>query len=346
MVNKKKSKKKIVGVVAGVLAILVIAGAGAGFYFFKKSVVPETVVLELPTGTDYGVLIDSLSSGGKISDMWLFDFFAKARELDKTVKPGRYELKKGMTANEVTILLRSGKQTPVNLIFNNIRTLEQLAGRFGEQLEADSVEFAALLLSDSVASHYGFTPDNFISMFIPNTYQVYATTSPSGLLDRMKREYEKFWEGARDEKIANTGLKNRAEVSALASIVMEESSKEDEFPAIAGVYINRIKKNIPLQADPTIIFAVGDPDLRRVRHRHLEIDSPYNTYKNAGVPPGPIRMPSIAAINSVLDYQRHEYLFFCAKPDFSGYHAFAKTLSEHNKNARAYIDALEEAGIR
>ena len=346
MVKKKKSKKRLVGLVAGVVLIVIIIGIGAGFYFFKKSVVPETVILEIPTGADYDVLVDSLSSGAKISDIWLFDFFAKARELDKAVKPGHYELKKGMTANEISMLLRSGRQTPVNLIFNNIRTLDQLAGRFGEQLEADSVEFAALLLSDSVALHYGFTEDNFIAMFIPNTYQVYATTSPSGLLDRMKREYDKFWEGARDEKIARTGLKDREEVASLASIVMEESSKEDEFPAIAGVYINRIKKNIPLQADPTIIFAVGDPNLRRVRHRHLEIDSPYNTYKNAGVPPGPIRMPSIAAIDSVLDYQQHEYLFFCAKPDFSGYHAFAKTLPEHNKHARAYINALEEAGIR
>ena len=334
------------GIVAVVLVLLLGGCAAAGYYLYRKSIVPETVTLELHEGADYGVLIDSLNSGGKISDVWLFELFARIRELDKSVKPGHYELKKGMSADQAVVLLRSGRQTPVSLIFNNIRTLDQLAGRFGEQLEADSAAFAVLMLSDSVATHYGFTGDNFISMFIPNTYQVYATTSPSDLLDRMKREYDKFWDGSRDDKIAHTGLESREEVSALASIVMEESSKQDEFPVIAGVYINRIKKNVPLQADPTIIFAVGDPGLRRVRHKHLEIDSPYNTYRNTGVPPGPIRMPSIAAIDAVLDYDQNEYMFFCAKPDFSGYHVFAKTWSEHRKNAQAYSNALNNAGIQ
>ena len=344
MAKKNKRKKRIWIAASAIFVIAVIACAVTGFYLYKKSVVPRNAIVELPEGADYGVLLDTLRSGGKIESIGLFELFARARKLDISVKQGHYELKEGMTADEVVLLLRSGNQTPVNITFNNLRTLHQFAGRLGEQLKADSVEFAAVLTDSAVAAEYGFTPETFISMFIPNTYQVYTTTSPAALLDRMRREYDKFW-SERDEKIAATGLKSREEVATIASIIEEESKKVSEYPTIAGVYINRVKRGIPLQADPTIIFAVGDPDLRRVRFRHLEVESPYNTYKYSGVPPGPIRMPSIVAIDAVLNYEQHDYLFFCAKPDLSGYHSFARTLYEHNKNADAYAAALDSMGI-
>lgn len=328
-----------------VVILVLVLGAAYGRRLYTKSIVPRTVSLEVGEGFTYRQLQDSLFTGGKITDPGLFRVVATLRRLESPIKPGHYELRKGMTANEVVVMFRSGRQSPIDITFNNIRTMEQLAGRLGSQLDMDSALLVKYLKSDSVAAEYGFTPENFICMFVPNTYEVYKTISPSALMHRMGREYDRFWAG-RDEKIERTGLKTREEVCTLASIVMEESSKEDEFRTIAGVYINRIKQGIQLQADPTIIFAVGDPDLRRVRQKHLEIDSPYNTYKNKGLPPGPIRMPSIAAIDAVLDYEEHGYIYFCAKPDFSGYHAFARTLAEHRKNARAYTNALNTAGIR
>lgn len=344
--ENSKTKRWIPAVVSALVLAALIMAALWGYGQYRKAVVPGTAHVIIHQEDDYDALVRMLGQGGRVSDMRLFSFFARLRDLPGNVKPGLYVLRKGMTADEVVLVFRNGMQEPVDLTFNNIRTREQLAGRLGEQLEADSVQFASYILSDSVAVSYGFTPENFICMFIPNTYEVYMTISPSGLLDRMHREYDRFWRGVRDGKIERTGLKSREEVMTLASIVMEETNKTDEYPVIAGVYLNRIKSGIPLQADPTIVFAVGDPNLRRVRHKHLEIDSPYNTYKNKGVPPGPIRMPEIAAIDAVLNFEEHEYIYFCAKADFSGYHAFAKTLAEHNRNARAYVKALNAAGIR
>lgn len=347
MNRKKRNQKRRVAPAVLIAVAALFAVAGLWMYgVYSKSVVPKTVHVTLHRGAGYDVLLDSLEAGGKITDMRLFKLFARLRELPGAVKHGLYELRKGMSADEAVLQFRNGNQVPTELTFNNIRTMEQLAGRFGDQLEADSLAFISYLRNDSVAAHYGFTSENFIGMFIPNTYEVYRTISPSRLLDRMKREYDNFWKGERDAKIERTGLRDREEVMALASIVMEETSKVDEYPAIAGVYINRIKQGIQLQADPTIIFIAGDPALRRVRRRHLDIESPYNTYKYKGVPPGPIRMPEISAIDAVLNFDEHEYIYFCAKSDFSGYHSFARTLAEHNRNARAYINALDTAGIR
>jgi UPF0755 protein len=238
-----------------------------------------------------------------------------------------------------------GSQAPVNVTFNNIRTLPDLAGRLSEQLQADSLTMLAALTDDSVAAEYGFTPREFIGMFIPDTYELYWTTSPASFIERMKREYDRFWNEARLAKLDEIGL-TRKEVSAMASIIDEETNRSDEMATIAGVYMNRIANGMPLQADPTVKFALGDPFIKRILYKHLEVDSPYNTYRHTGLPPGPIRMPSTQALNAVLNYQHHDYLYFCAKPDFSGYHAFAKTLSAHNLNAAAYAKALDTAGIK
>lgn len=309
----------------------------------NSSIVDEKSVVTLRKGATYEVLLDSL--GGKLSGEKRFRSVAKMMKLDHSVRAGRYELRPGMSARDVVAMFRGGAQTPLKITFNNIRTLDDLAGRLGNQLMADSAQFAELLDNDRTPARYGFTEAEFIGMFIPNTYEVYWTISPEALLDRLAQEYERFWSGSRADKLAALGMTSK-EVSTLASIVEEETAIIDEMPAIAGVYINRLHRKMRLQADPTVKYAVGDPTLKRVLHKHLEVDSPYNTYKYAGLPPGPIRMPSIQAIDAVLNYQRHGYIYFCAKPDFSGRHAFAKTLSEHNRNAQAYSRALNAAGIR
>ncbi|HAZ24348.1 MAG TPA: endolytic transglycosylase MltG, partial [Algoriphagus sp.] len=200
-------------------------------------------------------------------------------------------------------------------------------------------------LQDSVyIRKFDFNEETIMSMFIPNTYEVWWNTSPEALFDRMYKEYNDFWTDERKKKAAELGL-NPKEVSTLASIVQAESQKKDERAKIAGVYLNRLKLNMPLQADPTLVFALGDFSLKRILNIHKETESPYNTYKYAGLPPGPINLPDINSLDAVLNYEDHDYLYFCAKEDFSGYHAFAKTLSEHNANARRYQAALNAAKI-
>mgnify|MGYP000734869408 CR=1 FL=1 len=225
------------------------------------------------------------------------------------------------------------------------RTPAQLAGKLGRQFDADSASFAQVLTSDSLARTLGFDSVTLFSMFIPNTYEFYWTASPQEFVTRMKREYDRFWAAGRDEKRDRSGL-SRLEVMTLASIVYEETRKVDEMPRIAGVYINRLRRGIPLQADPTVKYAMQDFGLRRILYKHLKYPSPYNTYVNKGLPPSPICMPSIDAIDAVLGYERHDYLFFCARPTFDGYHNFARTLREHNANARAYSAELNRRRIK
>jgi UPF0755 protein len=315
------------------------------FYIYKRSVVPADVVVYLPAGADYNTIRDSVIATGKVSDGRAFEAMARIMKLPESVKPGRYRLNKGMNARRAVALLRSGNQSPVRLTFNNIHTLDQLAGRLAAQIAADSVELVQWLLSDTVAARYDFKPEEFLGMFIPDTYEVYWTVSPRGLTDRMKREYDAFWNEARLAKLARTRLTQK-EVATLASIIEQETLVRDEMPLMAGVYINRLHTGMLLQADPTVKFAVGDRTIRRVLNRHLLTDSPYNTYRNAGLPPGPISMPSRHGLDAVLNYTEHNYLYFCAKDDFSGRHSFARTYSEHLKNAAAYSRALDRAGIR
>lgn len=342
----KARKTYIVLIVVAVLAIIcIIAGGAVWTKLGSDAVVNERTVL-VPTGADYAELLDSLGSDGAyIADKKRFEKVAAIFSLPETVRPGHYVLRPGMSYMEVVKMFRNGLQSPVRLTFNNIRTLPQLAGRFAQQIEADSLYLLSRLTAEEVAGKYGFDSANFIGMFIPNTYEVWWTVSPDALLDRMKKEYDRFWNEERARKLEATGL-TREQAVTLASIVYEETKMSDEMPVVAGVYMNRLKKGMPLQADPTIKFAIGDFSIKRVLNRHLNVDSPYNTYKNTGLPPGPICMPSVKAIDAVLDYGKHNYLYFCAKPDFSGYHSFAVTLARHNENARAYYKALNEAGIK
>ena len=234
--------------------------------------------------------------------------------------------------------------TIIMVVFNNLRTLNELAGKVTQYIEPDSAELADYLIGPAVAAEQGFDEKDFTAMFIPNTYEFYWTVTPEQFVKRMKSEYEKFWKGDRDKKAEKLNM-TRLEVSTLASIVDEETLYDDENAKVAGVYINRLERGIPLQADPTLKYALGDFSRKRIVNDDKKIDSPYNTYKYKGLPPGPISIPSVSAIDGVLNYEKHNYVFFCAKDDFSGYHAFARTLAQHNKNARAYQKALNEARI-
>jgi UPF0755 protein len=262
------------------------------------------------------------------------------------VKPGRYELTTGMTNRQVINLLKSGRQTPLKLTFTNVRLRRELATKLSKQIDAKPRQIDSLLSSPSYTKSLGFDTTTVLSMFIPNTYELYWNTSADNLMQRMKKEYEKFWTPARDEARQKLGL-TRVQVSTLASIVeAEQQQHPDERPRIAGVYLNRLKRGMKLQADPTVVYANGDFGIKRVLNVHLQKDSPYNTYKYAGLPPGPIDLPSIASINAVLYPEQNDYLYFCAKEDFSGYHAFAANEQQHLVNAHRYQAALTRAGIR
>lgn len=227
----------------------------------------------------------------------------------------------------------------------NIRNLEKLSGILGRKLACDSASFSQYFAKEEVWKENGFGKETFMAMFLPNTYEVYWTISPEKFVERMKKEYDKFWNGDRKAKAREIGL-SELEVSILASIVCEETNYTPEMPRVAGVYMNRLKRGMKLDADPTVKFALGDPAIKRILFRHLKVDSPYNTYLNAGLPPGPITIPGIKGIDAVLNYENHNYLYFCANSNMDGTHKFARTLSEHNRNARAYQAALNRMKIR
>lgn len=281
-----------------------------------------------------------------ISNHVAFDMYATRLDLAKSIKPGRYQIHEGQNVVDIVRMLKLGLQSPIRLTFNNIRTPAQLAGRIAEQIEADSMEVVSVLSAEEVLDKIGVkTTNELISIFIPNTYEIYWTTSPVRLVERMKREYDSFWNNERETKRKGLNL-SRLEVSTLASIVYEETAREDEMARVAGVYVNRLKRGMKLQADPTVKYAMGDFELKRILHKHLKYDSPYNTYMYAGLPPSPIAMASIVAIDAVLNYERHNYLFFCARPEFDGYHNFAQTLRQHNANSRAYSAELNRRKIK
>ena len=250
-----------------------------------------------------------------------------------------------MSNNQLVNMLRGGLQSPVNVTFNNMRDVDQLAGRIAKQIEADSASISQLFHDQEYIKEHGFNNYTIPALFLPDTYQFYWNTDAEGFAVRMLQEYSKFWTDERKEQAKNLGL-TPIQVSTLASIVNKETNMTDEMPRVAGVYLNRLKNNWLLHADPTLIFALNDYSIKRVLNVHKEVESPYNTYKYVGLPPGPICIPSVAAVKSVLNAEQHHYFYFCAKEDFSGYHNFAKTLAEHNRNAAKYQQALNQRGIR
>ena len=278
-----------------------------------------------------------------------FEAVAERKGYTTNVKAGKYALKRGMDNNEIINSLRS-KNIPVKVSFNNQESLELLAGRISEQIEADSLSLLAAFNDKGFLNDSGFDANSKLGMYLPNTYEFFWNTSAQGFRDRMLKEYERFWNASRQEKAKALGLTPN-QVVALASIVQKETVKMEERPRVAGVYLNRIRKGILLQADPTVIYAIKketgnyDTIIKRVLYRDLEMDSPYNTYKYAGIPPGPITMPDISSIEAVLNPEKHDYLYFVADVSNFGYHMFAKTLAQHNRNKVQYTRWLNEQKV-
>jgi len=312
-------------------------------YIFEVNVKHQASII-IPRNAGFGQVTDSLKKHDILLDYRAFKWVSKRKKYEKSIRPGNYSFSAGMTTNQIVNMLKSGAQKPVVVTFNNVRTFEQLAALVSKYIEPDSVTMLQKLKDPSVATHYGFTEQTFPCMFIPNSYEFYWTTTPDQFTDRMAAEYKRFWNETRKKEAGEKGL-TPEQVITLASIVQEETAKNDEKPIVAGVYLNRLKQGMLLQADPTVKFAVCDFTIRRVLNEHLLTDSPYNTYKYAGLPPGPIDFPEISSIEAVLNAEKHNYLYMCAREDFSGYHNFSATLSGHNRNARKYQAALNKNKI-
>jgi UPF0755 protein len=316
-----------------------------GFYSYQIVFTPNILVgkedriIAIPRDADFKTVQKLLHEGNYVQDLMSFAFLSRMMGYDKKVKPGRFVLKANMTNLQAIRTLRQAKQVRVKITFNNVRLLKDLSEKITSNLGMHPDEFEAAAVKFAMNNTYGFNKDNLMCMFIPNTYEVYYNVTPDALLERMYKEYTLFWSEERKKKAESLGL-TPIEVSILASIVQAETVKQDEAPTIAGLYLNRLKQNMPLQADPTLVFASGDFSLKRVLNEHKEIDSPYNTYKYTGLPPGPINMPRINCVDAVLNYQPSNYLYMCAKEDFSGYHNFTDNYREQINNANRYQRAL------
>ncbi|MGQ9846941.1 MAG: endolytic transglycosylase MltG [Bacteroidales bacterium] len=348
--TKKHKKKVSTKVVLISLSIIVITLASIAYSYYNK-IYKQNVRIDLkdeyiyiPTGSTFDDVIQILTKEQILNDISSFEWLAEVKKYNQNVKPGKYRIKKGMNNNELVNLLRSGKQEPVKLTIRGFRNYQVLAGYVSHKLEADSNSICDIFENEVMAQKYGFNKNTFPCIIIPNTYEFYWNTSAEAFVERMAKEYKAFWNDDRKNKAQSLGL-SQTEVAILASIIQLETNKQDEMPDIAGVYINRLKKGMLLQADPTVIYAVGDFSIRRVKSEHLAYDSPYNTYLYKGLPPGPICIPYPYSIDAVLNYKLHNFLYFCARDDFSGYHVFAKTLSDHMINARKYQKELNKRKI-
>lgn len=335
-------RKNFFRILSAVVAALFLAGSVV-FFQFKGNAVREEGELFVSSRADYGQLVDSLMP--RIRHRAAFRFYARRIGLSESFKPGHYVLSHGMNVIRIARMLKLGLETPVRVTINNVRTPAQLAQKLARQLDADSAALMRVFTSPGLAAEVGFDSVTLFSMFIPDSYEFYWTVSPETFVRSMKREYERFWTPRRDSLRRRSGL-SRLEVMTLASIVYEETRRSDEMPRVAGVYVNRLNRGIPLQADPTVKYAMQDFALRRILYKHLKFPSPYNTYTNKGLPPSPICMPGKDAIDAVLDFEKHDYIFFCARPEFDGYHNFARTFAEHMRNARAYSAELNRRNIR
>ncbi len=322
----------------------VVAAVVAYRMFYGPCVASERVV-EVAAAEPYAVTMEKIHDA--IDNDAAFDFYARRISLDGAVKPGRYTLREGMTVIEVARLLKIGEQRTARLTINNARTPESLAGRISHQIDIDSLTMLTALRDEKLAAELGYdSPESMFSIFLPDTYEVYSDIGAEELVRRMKRESDRFWnDETRRGQLERLGM-TPLEAMTLASIVHEETNRVDEMRRIAGVYMNRLRSGMLLQADPTVKYALGDFTIKRILLRHLQVDSPYNTYMHAGLPPSPIAMPDRAAIEAVLDYEHHDYYYFCARAALDGYHEFARTLAEHNRNAAAYHRALERLNIR
>ena len=351
--RKRKKKSALRKFVIAFFVLTILGCAGMAYQLYLRVYQPNIVLLEnvsekyiyIPTGADFHQVIQILSESGLLINANSFEWLAATKKYTTNIKPGRYRINRNLNNNELINLLRSGKQTPIQVTFNNLRNKEQFAGKIADQIEADSVDLLTFITDTSFLNSNGFTAEDVICLFVPNTYEFYWNTSSEQFVERMKKEYEAFWNVDRKTKAKKIKL-TPFQIVSLASIVEKEQNiKKDERPEIAGLYLNRIKKKMKLESDPTLIFALGDFTIKRVLNKDKKVDSPYNTYIHKGLPPGPICIPSINSVDAVLNASEHEYIFMCAKEDFSGYHNFAKTYVKHMINARKYHKAMNKRKI-
>lgn len=334
--------------------LLLLIGLGVGAYLYYKVLAPavlpasaETVFVTFPTGSTYADIEQQLQAAQLIPDVTMFRLLAEGTgyKRDK-MRTGRFAIEPGMTMVEMIFHLRSGLQAPVTVVLTTEREPENVAAKAARFIEADSLAIVSLMQDTAYLDSIGYTRQTLMTAFIPNSYEFFWNTTPRGFMERMIKEHDLFWgKNERLDKAQALGL-SPAQVYTLASIVEKETLQNDEKQRIAGVYYNRLQIGMPLQADPTAVFASRDFLTKRVTSYHLGVDSPYNTYKYTGLPPGPIAMSSISSIDAVLNLENHDYIFFCARGDGTGYHNFAKTLAAHNQNAAIYARNLRERGLR
>ena len=340
-------KKGPIGAIFALISVfLMIYIMVAGINYFGYSVldrVQKDGFVNIPTNSTVVEVSAVLVDNGFIKDSSDYQTYARMMRKE-TVYPGRYKLAEGMSFKDIIIPIATGTQTPTKITFTPTYNLGSIANKISTQIEADSTSIMTALRNDSIQKIYNMTDESITMMLIPNTYEVYWNTTAEQFFARMHKEYNKFWE-PREAKLKELGM-TRLEVMTIASIVFGETQYTPEMPTVAGVYVNRIKDGIKLQADPTIVYAHQDFTMRRVLRKHLTIDSPYNTYKYEGLPPGPINVPSISAIDAVLNYKKHKYLFFCASERLDGTHNFAISYNTHLRNARLYTKKLNELGIK
>ncbi len=345
----KKGKK--IFIIAGIALIAMAAAGlillGLPYYHVKmqKVSLEETVYIYVTPDDNAASIMQKIDSAAHPESTKGFALLADHNNFDSRQRSGKFAIKDGDCMQDIYRRIVGNEQTPVRITIPSARTIDQVIGTVARNLMMDSTELASLTDNNTYISCLGYTPETFSSLFIPDTYEVYWNITPDEFIQRMMKERRAFWNDGRKAKAKSLGM-TPEEVATLASIVDEETNSNAEKPIVAGLYINRLKRGMPLQADPTVKYALGDPTRKRILNKDLEVESPYNTYKHKGLPPGPIRIPTKQALESVLDHTRHDYLFMCAKEDLSGRHNFARTLSEHNANARRYQQALNKLNIR
>lgn len=342
-----KPKRILIVATIFVVALSLVLFLSARRYFFSSILnIPEgqTEYLYIPTGSDFNDVVTLLSADDRLADEEAFCVMSTFMGYRDNVKAGRYKLTRGLTARSLVSLLRSGSQYPVRVTFNNVRSLEQLAGVVSKSIEADSSALLAVMTDSAVLRSMGLDETSASVIYLPDTYEIWWNITPEGWVERMADEYERFWTSSRKSKADSIGL-SQFQVATLASIVEEESNRSDDRRVIAGLYLNRLRIGMPLQACPTVKYALGDFSLRRITTADTRIESPYNTYVNLGLPPGPIRITSKSVIDDVLNPTASDYLYMCARPDGSGRHDFSRTLAGHQRNAANYHKMLNQNKI-
>ncbi len=340
-----KKKISIVPVVFALFAAVLVLSGCARFEAANTADFGEKAAIYLKNEASMDDVLAQMKENNILNDLGSFEALAEGSNLSSNIHPGKYIIKQGMNNHDIIHLLKSGKQEVVRIVVNKLRTKNHIAKHLAKKVATDSATFIQLFADSNFLKPYGINTNEVQSIILPLTYDVYYNTEPKEIFDKMFKAYKRFWNDERKAKAKKLKL-SLTEVITIASIVDEETNKKDEMANVASVYLNRIRKGMKLQADPTARFAYGDFSIKRVLNKHIRYDSPWNTYKVEGIPPGPICTPKPESIDAVLENKQTDYIFFCAKEDFSGYHNFAKNGAEHEANAQKFRKAMDERGIR